>query len=97
MLKMCRHVMMEVPSYTSADETDRKAALKSMIRHPVCYARFLGYLNKRVMREALRCRLCEHPSLYAWEMKDTGTLCSGCSGCSGVSQTILISFSREGS
>ncbi len=46
MLKLYRHVMVETPTYTTADETDGKSALKSMLKHPVSYARFLGYLNK---------------------------------------------------
>ena len=34
MLKMYQHVMVEVPTYNTADETDPKVALKSMLKHP---------------------------------------------------------------
>ena len=46
MLRMYQHVMVDTPTYTTADETDRQAALKSMIKHPISYIRFLSYLNK---------------------------------------------------
>jgi prolycopene isomerase len=46
MLTMYRHIMVDTPTYTTADETDRSGALASMRRHPVSYARFLGLLNK---------------------------------------------------
>jgi prolycopene isomerase len=46
MLTMYRHVMVETPSYTTADETDRRAALRSILKHPVSYMRFLTLLNR---------------------------------------------------
>ena len=46
MLMMYHHVLVERPSYTSADQTDPKTALKSLLRHPLSYARFLSCLNK---------------------------------------------------
>ncbi len=45
MQKVYQHVMIESPTYTSADETDPKAALKSMMKHPMSYIRFLSFLN----------------------------------------------------
>lgn len=41
-----QHVMVETPSYTTADETNPKEALKSILRHPISYFRFLTYLNR---------------------------------------------------
>jgi prolycopene isomerase len=43
---MYRHVIVESPSYTTPDETDRNESLKGLLRHPITYARFLSYLNK---------------------------------------------------
>ena len=46
MTKLYQHVMVERPSYTTADETDPKDGLNGMLRHPVSYIRFLSYLNR---------------------------------------------------
>ncbi len=46
MYTLYQHVMVETPTYTTADETDRDAALRSIAKHPVSYLRFLGMLNK---------------------------------------------------
>ena len=40
MLTMYEHVLVDMPTYTSADETDPKIALKSMVRHPFFYLKF---------------------------------------------------------
>ena len=44
--KIYQDVMVENPSYTTPDETNALAAFKSLLKHPVSYARFLSYLNK---------------------------------------------------
>ncbi|MEA4889944.1 MAG: NAD(P)/FAD-dependent oxidoreductase [Clostridiaceae bacterium] len=73
MLKMYRHVMVETPSYTTADETDRQTALKSMLRHPVSYARFLGLLNKSA-KDLLR-KYFSDPEIFLFFDKLTSTYC----------------------
>ena len=73
MLKMYRHVMVETPNYTTADETDRKSALKSMLRHPVSYARFLGFLNKSA-KDLLR-KYFSDPEIFKFFDKLTSTYC----------------------
>jgi prolycopene isomerase len=46
MTKMYQHIMVETPNYTTPDETDPKEGLKSLLKHPISYAKFIGYLNK---------------------------------------------------
>lgn len=73
MLTMYRHVMVETPSYTTADETDRKAAMKSILRHPVSYARFLGFLNKSA--KGLLAKYFSDPAIFKFFDKMTSTYC----------------------
>ena len=73
MLKLYNHVMVETPSYTTADETDRNTALKSILRHPVSYARFLGYLNKSA-KELLE-KYFSDPEIFKFFDKLTSTYC----------------------
>ena len=73
MLKMYQHVMVENPTYTSADETDRNAALKSMFKHPISYIRFLGYLNKSA--ESLLEKYFTDPEIFKFFDKLTSTYC----------------------
>ncbi|MCK9305324.1 MAG: FAD-dependent oxidoreductase, partial [Bacteroidales bacterium] len=73
MLTMYRHVMVEVPAYNSADETDPKIALKSMIRHPVSYIRFLSYLNKSA--KSLLEKYFKDPEIFNFFDKLTSTYC----------------------
>lgn len=73
MLKMYRHVMVENPSYTTADETDRKAALKSILKHPVSYIRFLSYLNKSAKK--LLKKYFTDPEIFKFFDKLTSTYC----------------------
>jgi prolycopene isomerase len=73
MLKMYRHVMVETPTYTTADETDRKAALKSMLKHPLSYIRFLRLLNKSA-RDLLE-RYFTDPEIFKFFDKLTSTYC----------------------
>jgi prolycopene isomerase len=73
MLTMYRHVMVEAPSYTTADETDGKTALKSMLKHPVSYARFLGFLNKSA-KELLQ-KYFSDPEIFKFFDKLTSTYC----------------------
>lgn len=73
MLRMYRHVMVETPSYTTADETDGQTALKSMLRHPASYARFLGCLNKSA--KGLLGKYFKDPEIFKFFDKLTSTYC----------------------
>ena len=73
MMKMYTHVMVETPTYTTADETDRQAALKSIFRHPVSYARFLGMLNKSA-KDLLK-KYFSDPEIFKFFDKLTSTYC----------------------
>ncbi|NCU27785.1 FAD-dependent oxidoreductase, partial [Candidatus Nomurabacteria bacterium] len=73
MLKMYQHVMVENPTYTSADETDRNVALKSMLKHPISYIRFLGYLNKSA--KSLLEKYFTDPEIFKFFDKLTSTYC----------------------
>lgn len=73
MLTMYRHVMVETPSYVTADETDPRLALKSMLRHPLSYARFLSFLNMRA--KTLLGKYFSDPELFMFFDKLTSTYC----------------------
>ena len=73
MLTMYRHVMVETPTYTTADETDRQTALKSISRHPVSYARFLGMLNRSA--KSLLKKYFTDPAIFNFFDKLTSTYC----------------------
>jgi prolycopene isomerase len=71
--KIYQHVMVENPSYTTPDETDASAALKSLLRHPVSYARFLSYLNKSA--KSLLQKYFTDPEIFKFFDKLTSTYC----------------------
>jgi len=73
MQTMYQHVMVETPSYTTADETDRKAALKSILRHPISYGRFLSFLNKSA-KDLLE-KYFSDPEIFKFFDKLTSTYC----------------------
>ena len=73
MLTMYKHVMVDTPTYTSADETDPRVALKSMVKHPVSYLKFLSFLNKSA-RELLE-EYFTDPELFQFFDKLTSTYC----------------------
>ncbi len=73
MATMYRHVMVESPNYNTADETDGKTALRSMLKHPVSYARFLGYLNKSAKK--LLQKYFSDPEIFKFFDKLTSTYC----------------------
>ncbi|SFO04602.1 prolycopene isomerase [Proteiniclasticum ruminis] len=70
---MYEHIMVENPTYTSADETDPKSALKSMRKHPISYMRFLGYLNKSA--RSLLEKYFKDPEIFNFFDKLTSTYC----------------------
>ena len=73
MLTMYQHIMVETPTYTSADETNPKMALKSMMKHPLSYLRFLGYLNKSA-HDLLK-GYFKDPEIFKFFDKLTSTYC----------------------
>lgn len=73
MSTMYRHVMVESPNYTTPDETDPKAGLKNLLKHPVSYAKFLGYLNKTA--KSLLEKYFSDPEIFKFFDKLTSTYC----------------------
>ena len=73
MEKMYRHVMVENPSYTTPDETDPAGALKSLLKHPISYARFLSLLNASA--RSLLERYFADPEIFKFFDKLTSTYC----------------------
>ena len=73
MRTMYRHVMVETPTYTTADETDGQAALKSILRHPLSYIRFLTLLNKSAKK--LLEKYFDAPEIFKFFDKLTSTYC----------------------
>jgi prolycopene isomerase len=73
MLKLYGHVMVETPNYTTPDETDPKTGLKSLLKHPISYARFLGYLNKSA--KSLLEKYFSDPEIFKFFDKLTSTYC----------------------
>ncbi|NMB67257.1 MAG: NAD(P)-binding protein [Chloroflexi bacterium] len=73
MLTMYRHVMVETPSYNSADETPPQNALKSLLKHPASYIRFLSYLNQSAKQ--LLSRYFSDPEIFKFFDKLTSTYC----------------------
>ena len=73
MLKMYQHILVENPSYTTADETNQKIALKNMLKHPISYARFFGLLNKSA-KDLLQ-KYFTDPEIFKFFDKLTSTYC----------------------
>jgi len=73
LLRMYTHVMVENPSYTSADETDPKESLPALRRHPVSFLRFFSYLNKGA--ETLLRKYFKDPEIFKFFDKLTSTYC----------------------
>lgn len=73
MSTLYRHIMVETPNYTTPDETNPKTALKSLLKHPVSYAKFLGYLNKSA--KILLEKYFSDPEIFKFFDKLTSTYC----------------------
>lgn len=73
MSAMYQHIMVESPSYSTADETDPKEGLKKLLKHPVSYAKFLGYLNKSA--KSLLSKYFSNPEIFKFFDKLTSTYC----------------------
>lgn len=71
--KMYSDVMVANPNYTTPDETEARGALKSLIKHPLSYARFLGYLNKSA--RSLLEKYFSDPEIFKFFDKITSTYC----------------------
>jgi prolycopene isomerase len=70
---MYRHIMVETPSYSTPDETDPLQGLKSLLKHPISYAKFLGYLNKSAL--SLLQKYFTDPEIFNFFDKLTSTYC----------------------
>ncbi len=85
MQRLYTHVLSETPSYTTADETNPREALRSVLCHPLSYLRFLSYLN--VSAETLLKRYFTDPDLLHFFDKLTSTYSLGrCSKALAISQ-----------
>jgi len=73
MKKLYHNVMEDNQTYTTADETDPKVALKSMLKHPLSYIKFLGYLNRSA--EDLLEQYFKDPEIFKFFNKLTSTYC----------------------
>ncbi len=73
MLKMYNHVMVETPSYVTADETSPEIALKSASKHPISYVKFLSYLFKNA--KSLLQKYFTDPEIFKFFDKLTSTYC----------------------
>lgn len=73
MQKLYNHVMVDTPSYVTADETSPKTAFKSVMKHPVSYIRFLSYLFKNA--KSLLKRYFTDPEIFKFFDKLTSTYC----------------------
>ncbi|HNT95017.1 MAG TPA: FAD-dependent oxidoreductase [Thermotogota bacterium] len=71
--KMYQHVMVENPAYTTPDETDPKNALKSLLKHPLSYLKFIGYLNKSA--DSVLRHYFTDPEIFKFYDKLTSTYC----------------------
>jgi prolycopene isomerase len=65
--------MVDTPSYNTADETDPKAGLESIKKHPGSYLKFLSYLN-RSAKSLLR-QYFTDPEIFNFFDKLTSTYC----------------------
>ena len=70
---MYNHVMVENPSYNSAEETNPITGLKSILKYPVSYIRFLSNLNKSA--KSLLSKYFKDPEIYNFFDKLTSTYC----------------------
>ena len=73
LLRMYQHVMVENPSYTSADETDPKESLPALRKHPISFLRFFSYLNKGA--GSLLGKYFKDPEIVRFFDKLTSTYC----------------------
>ncbi|MCX5775996.1 MAG: NAD(P)/FAD-dependent oxidoreductase, partial [Firmicutes bacterium] len=68
-----QHVMVEDPSFSTPDETDKKKAFSQMKKHPLSYFKFLTYLN--MSTETLLKKYFKNPEIFKFFNKLTSTYC----------------------
>lgn len=73
MQKLYSHVISETPSYTTPDELNPADALKSVLRHPLSYLKFLSYMN--ISAEKLLKTFFDDPEILRFFDKLTSTYC----------------------
>jgi prolycopene isomerase len=73
MKKLYHNVMEDNQTYTTADETDLKVGFKSLLKHPLSYIKFLGYLNRSA--EELLEQYFTDPEIFKFFNKLTSTYC----------------------
>ncbi|MDD4211801.1 MAG: NAD(P)/FAD-dependent oxidoreductase [Bacilli bacterium] len=73
MMRMYTHVMVENPTYTSPEETNPRLALKSMLKHPFSYIKFLSLLNQSA--KSLLKQYFKNPEIFNFFDKLTSTYC----------------------
>ena len=73
MQKCYTHVISETPNYSTPDTMNPKDGLKSMLRHPVSYMRFLSYLN--ISAKRLLSKYFSEPDILHFFDKLTSTYC----------------------
>ena len=73
MQKIYQHVMIENPVFSTPDETDKKASLKQLLRHPISYGKFLSRLNKST--KSLLDKYFSDPEIFKFFDKLMSTYC----------------------
>ena len=73
MQKCYLHVISEIPSYTTPDETNPKEALRNVLKHPLSYFKFLSYLN--ISADKLLRQYFNDPEILHFFDKLTSTYC----------------------
>lgn len=73
MQKCYTHVISETPNYSTPDTMNPKDGLKSVLRHPVSYMRFLSYLN--ISAKKLLSKYFSDPDILHFFDKLTSTYC----------------------
>lgn len=66
-------VIANEPNFTTPDRTDRKEALKQVLKHPVSYIKFLTYLNRST--ESVLRKYFKDEAILAYFNKLTSTYC----------------------
>lgn len=73
MSKLYKHIMVDNPSYNTADETTPLNGLKGILKHPISYIRFLSYLNKST--KVLLEKYFKDPEIFKFFDKLLSTYC----------------------
>ncbi len=68
-----QHVIAENPVFSTPDEMDPRGSLKSVIRHPFSYAKFLSFMNKSA--SDLLSAYFTDPAIFSFFDKLTSTYC----------------------